>query len=345
MLNAMLRNKLQFVLVAILSVGLLSTAAGLLFVNAKARTPDETKVQARVDPKPAATPEIYALLLIGDSQAGPWPKGLPTPEREDPAQFRRTQAALLRSRPTLQAALEEKGISDLAILPKDQKAVTWLEENLVTEYLDSTGLLRVSLTRRVSSEKPEEQAKLLNAIVKGYVSRFGSMEREILVTRHEDLRKIINARQERLKSEHIHLHQIQNDLGGIPKPDEIAFLRETWQQQDKELRHLRKEIVGIEARIKFRKEAGQDTAQLREDLAVFQAQEPALEQQVSIIRKEINKKSQPVELMMMAEELAVRHKFLERLQEEEEVLRRGLESSRSSRIQIVAEADAGKAGK
>ena len=347
MLNAMLRNKLQFVLVAILSVGLLGTAAGVLLVSARARTAEETKVPARVDPKPAAVPEVYALLLIGDRQTGPWPKGLPMPEREDQAQFRRTQVAMLHSRVILQAALKQKGIMDLGILPKDQNALSWLEENLVTEYLDNTELLRVSFTKRVSSEKPEEQAKLLNTIVMEYVTHFGSNERSTWSMRHDDLKKVIQKRQETLKEEHKHLRAMRNALAlGISKPEAIASLRETLQQQEKEFRQLSKEIVGIEARIKFRKESRGDTTQLREDLAVFQAQQPFLAEQVSILRNDLNKRLQPpLEVTMKEEAIAVQQRFLERLQEEEEVIRQVLESSLSSRIQIVAEADAEKAGK
>lgn len=115
-------------------------------------------------PAPKSNP--YALLYIPRKTS-----------RFATTQYRRRQIALIRANSApfvLSWAIRSLKNTDLPSLPKKGKAgengfeskedVAWLAQNLKLEYLDGTGVLRISL----AAGSRREQALLVNAIVHAY---------------------------------------------------------------------------------------------------------------------------------------------------------------------------------
>jgi succinoglycan biosynthesis transport protein ExoP len=82
----------------------------------------------------------------------------------DFANYQKTQAALLKSRFVLNAALRPPSISELSIIKRQSDPVEWLESALVTDFSLSPELLRVTL----SADNPQELKALLDAVLSAY---------------------------------------------------------------------------------------------------------------------------------------------------------------------------------
>jgi capsular exopolysaccharide synthesis family protein len=85
--------------------------------------------------------------------------------RIDAATLQRRQSAHIRSRTVLQAALQQPGISDLAVVRSKEDPVGWLERDLLIDFGSSPDIMRVSL----KGAPPEELIVLLNAVAKGFL--------------------------------------------------------------------------------------------------------------------------------------------------------------------------------
>lgn len=122
----------------------------------------DTKAPAAKD----ARPGVFALLhvhrrpprILGDGPQAPLDPG-------EPEEFRRTQLVILRTRAVLNNALRDPAVNKLPVVQQQTDAVAWLEKHLHTEYLDGTGMLRLSLR----TGNPKEQAALVNAVADAYL--------------------------------------------------------------------------------------------------------------------------------------------------------------------------------
>lgn len=124
--------------------------------------------------------EIEALEALRDNLPRPleWADTKPkspyvllfVPRKTNPdetTRTRRRQQSLLESRSTLSAALRNCKADDLVSLKELKAPVAWLQKKLKFEYLDRSGVLRLSLL----AGSRREQALLVNAIVQTYFQR------------------------------------------------------------------------------------------------------------------------------------------------------------------------------
>src|SRR5205085_5862988 len=93
------------------------------------------------------------------------------------AQFRGTQAALLRSRLVLDAALRNKDVSGLAVIREPANPVGWLEKQLRIDFPEQGEVIRVGM----DGSRPEQLASVVNAVVDAYMKAIPEALR-----RHED---------------------------------------------------------------------------------------------------------------------------------------------------------------
>jgi capsular exopolysaccharide synthesis family protein len=119
-----------------------------------------------------------------------------TPDgRADLATYQRRQAALVRSRPVLQAALEQPGVGNLATVQAYSDPVAWLEKDLKTDFSTSPDILRITLNGPDSGEL----TILLDAIRESYLRE--GVNKEITEKKAAEgrLRRLIEAEQLRLR--------------------------------------------------------------------------------------------------------------------------------------------------
>ena len=115
----------------------------------------------------------------------------PSAPADDPAElesFRQAQAALVRSRPTLNAALNAPGIRDSALIRNaGPDPLSWLADNLHVTLNPSSNLMTVELV----GEDEKEVLQVLDAIGKAYLATTEDARTEADAAGMAELEKVI----------------------------------------------------------------------------------------------------------------------------------------------------------
>jgi Mrp family chromosome partitioning ATPase/capsular polysaccharide biosynthesis protein len=135
--------------------------------------------------------------------------------------YLKTQAKLITSHFVLYAAIRDDKIDELDMLKKTEDPIRWLEENLQLEFSENSEILKIALT----GDKPEELAKIVNAVQKAYMKEVFEKDRlnkqgqlEIL----EGVRKKIDdTLQSRLKSIAVKKDPRDPSEKGADAPDSV----------------------------------------------------------------------------------------------------------------------------
>ncbi len=156
-------------------------------------------------------------ILSDNAPGAPAPKFTPcallyVPKKTsqyETTQYRRRQIALIRTNSApfiLFWAIRRLKNADLPSLPKKGKSgedrfdneedITWLAQNLKLEYLEGTGVLRISL----AAGSPREQALLVNAVVHAYFQLEVDIEKRDTARGLERFKSLMELRQEELRT-------------------------------------------------------------------------------------------------------------------------------------------------
>lgn len=119
---------------------------------------------------------LLLLVVLAAQDAGTAPAPEPRPpsallfvpkkaSRDETIRYRRQQMALVKDHSVLQWALLGFETSELPCIKKQKEPIDWLRQKLKIEYLDGTGVLRISLT----AGNRREQACLVNAVAQSFI--------------------------------------------------------------------------------------------------------------------------------------------------------------------------------
>jgi hypothetical protein len=128
----------------------------LLAVVAGMQAENSARVEQATPPEGKSPPSIYAVLYVAKK-----------PGVSDLEKYRLEQAASFKNIPVLYIALREPKVAGLKVVKGAAKPADWLREHIQTQFVDNSGHFRLSLT----GASPEEQAILINAIVKAHLGR------------------------------------------------------------------------------------------------------------------------------------------------------------------------------
>jgi Mrp family chromosome partitioning ATPase len=170
-------------------------------------------------------------------------------------EYRRNQAALVRTRPVALKALETKKVADSALLRNRTDPAGWLETELKTALYDG-GQLRVSLT----GENPDELADALNAVTAAYLTLIVGAEEDQRRARVDELDKALTTSEDRVRSLRNHERALAETLRTADTPS-IQFQQQTLVQvhaglireqleRESHLRALRSQLEGLNAQLK-----------------------------------------------------------------------------------------------
>jgi RNA polymerase sigma factor (sigma-70 family) len=350
-LKSMLRTRIKLVVTSLLALGLLGTAAGLLAFRAAAKETSAAPPPAD-DPaavKPAPEPDVYALLLIEEGEPRLLFHGRRAAGDGDPSTYRRTQAVLLKSRSTLQAALQRKETKGLAIIQSKADPVRWLGQNVEAVFLENTGVLRVSLREG----RPEERATLINAVVEQYLNEVVYSEQREKEQRVAEVDKLLSVRDDSLKQKRDALSRLSRQLGIASSAIKRHFDRDDLSLYRKELLRVRLAKVAAQARHKHRKagagEGGKAAvAELEEEIAVLAEQEKLLQQNISevtekVLRASESEAAESGQLQSLRDAIAAEELFYKELVGRLETYRTELRAG--PRVRLLQSAEAGRKGK
>ncbi len=159
-----------------------------------------------------ATDSPFAEIRVNRDRRSFFPET--PPPRVTPAEFRRfltVQTVLIRSPRVLTAALRNPELAELEILNANTGPLDWLEQHLEVSIRDE-GFIRVSL-RGVDRKHAPEAAKVINAVVEGYlneeVARAGAERRRRLT----EFQEVLERRERDAESKQQRLEKLSAAVG------------------------------------------------------------------------------------------------------------------------------------
>ncbi len=220
----------------------------------------------------------------------------PTVSRTSSA-YLTTQVALIKSRLVLNAALQDRGVSQLTSIKNQADPVAWLRENLVVINIRDTEILQVSLAPG-SIASGSDQARILNAVVRAYINEVANVDVMRRTERHDQLKKIMQKYGENLKQRREKLRKLSSSVGrgeplAVLEKDVLPRLYLDLRTQQVKLRIERAEAETILARRKGAPGAGNDPvrkeiAQIEERLAVLSAGQKVLDEELERVSHEMH---------------------------------------------------------
>jgi len=152
--------------------------------------------------------------------------------RVDFAAYKQSQMALIKSRRTLNAALNYPGIKDLAIIrTAEPDAITWLDKQLTVDARTGSEYVRVTL----EGDDDRELLVLLGAIEKAYQAATYERDNGARIRRQDELEKSLLEAKNELKRYHDQIEEIGTLIGGT---DRTAFSPDDKLRQDEFLKAL-----------------------------------------------------------------------------------------------------------
>jgi capsular exopolysaccharide synthesis family protein len=159
--------------------------------------------------------------------------------------FQKDQLALIKSRPVIDTALQDPKVADLSMLqdrdPDDR--ASWLEDEIKAAYIEGTDILRMTL----SGLKPDELAKLANAVTDAYIKEVVDKERVKKRGIFDQLALIHRDRQEKVRF----LKQDQVELAKQLETNDSQVLSHFQRAQLDEYFHMRGELGKLDAEMRI----------------------------------------------------------------------------------------------
>jgi capsular exopolysaccharide synthesis family protein len=169
------------------------------------------------------------------------------------AAFMRTQAAFLKSRPVLNAALRQPQVAELAEVRAHVDPIDWLEKGLIIDTTLGPELLRITLT----GDRAEDVAAILNAVADTYLQEAAHQEQAKQQARMTQLQESRRSYEEALRRKRATLRDLQETLGADDPTTALARYQSALAQQAKveelalqarvQLKGAETELAGLES--------------------------------------------------------------------------------------------------
>jgi capsular exopolysaccharide synthesis family protein len=130
--------------------------------------------------------------------------------RNDFATYQRTQAAALKNRYVLNAALKREDVRQLSIVQQQAEPITWLEDELKVELQDGSEIVVVKMI----GAEPAELVTLVNAVTQSYLTEIVNVDRKQRSDRLAELDDIYTKSREKLRLKRETLKKRAEEVGG-----------------------------------------------------------------------------------------------------------------------------------
>ncbi len=254
---------------------------------------------------------------------------------------RQTQTTLVTSNRVLTAALQKPGISQLPYIRNQVDPIMWLRRNLRVRFADQAEILEISMT----GGDPEQIAAIVNAVKDAYMSEVGDVSRNYALERKKLLEANYAQTLELVKKRDQRYRELANALGSadseVARKKALTAL-ETLADHRKHVNELRQQISGLERRIailqsrlrymeEHRPQTSEEERRQRDEAVIQQIVENALRADPWIAAAQARLSYLETRWFEERQRAAQGEKApsAQRIQEEMETLRKGLEQRRA----------------
>ncbi|MEJ5340742.1 MAG: polysaccharide biosynthesis tyrosine autokinase [Thermogutta sp.] len=254
---------------------------------------------------------------------------------------RQTQTTLVTSNRVLTAALQRPGISQLPYIRNQVDPIMWLRRNLRVRFADQAEILEISMT----GGDPEQIAAIVNAVKDAYMSEVGDVSRNYALERKKLLEANYAQTLELVKKRDQRYRELANALGSadseVARKKALTAL-ETLADHRKHVNELRQQISGLERRIailqsrlrymeEHRPQTSEEERRQRDEAVIQQIVENALRADPWIAAAQARLSYLETRWFEERQRAAQGEKApsAQRIQEEMETLRKGLEQRRA----------------
>ena len=162
--------------------------------------------------------------------------------------YQKTQTTLLKNRKVLAHALAKPEVAALSTLRQEDDPAEWLETNLKADFPGGSEVLVVSL----SGDRPEDLSKIVNAVVKSYMTVVVEQEYRERVARLDALKKLREKYDSELKLKRRTLRETVSAVG-LTDQKALAlsqqFKTEHLGMAQRELMHAQSELLKVQAEL------------------------------------------------------------------------------------------------
>jgi hypothetical protein len=327
-LRAMWMSKLRVVVLLFLVVGVFG--GGLLVFRLPAGEPQPDEKE---EVKPAVkeeAPLVYALVQVMRPEQEP---GVPRPadgEKEHEA-FRRTVAALVKTRLVLATALHQPDVKALPLLKGQKDPLAWLEDSLIVDYPNEGDILRVGLRGR----ERKQLGVVVNAVVQECVKSSRDEQRRAQAKALAEIEDLADRTAKELEVMRERLRNLSKALG----IDVAPALRQYWLTElgtvSQELRRVRMQRVAAQVR----KPVGMHRIQeLKEEQVILTEQEKLLAaEKAELLAQVTRQNAEPAELEALRRDIAATEEAKRQVDRKRSSLRVKARSADRLRILELAE--------
>jgi hypothetical protein len=202
---------------------------------------------------PTKQPEVVALLLVERVQ--------PREDKEAVEEYRSTQAALVKSRLVLNAALRNPKVVALTILRDLPEPIEWLEDHLQVDFQPTPSIMRIGL----SGKDPKEMCVLVDAVSQAYLDEIADKENKRRRDRLEALHEVARRFESKIKDVRASLRRLQEEVDPgkkVPLTVQGDLARAEYEKVKAELVKVRTELRKVKVEVEQAEKASQqgDTA-------------------------------------------------------------------------------------
>jgi capsular exopolysaccharide synthesis family protein len=168
--------------------------------------------------------------------------------REDFSNFQKTQAALVKSRLVLNAALREPKVAQLSVLADKPDPLDWLEQELKVDNNIAPEFLRISM----DGEKAQDLAVLVSAVTKAYLTEIVNADHNKRLDRLAQIKNLRMTAEADLRAKRKDLRDYAELVGSGDKEslalthkfalEQLDMAKKGWMQCRSELMQLKVEL-------------------------------------------------------------------------------------------------------
>jgi capsular polysaccharide biosynthesis protein len=226
-----------------------------------------------------------AWLRVGDA---PETLGQPrNPAEYD--QYRKTQAARIKSPLVLTAALRTPGIADLPVLKEQREPIEWLQDHLnVTSPLETEVLLV-----KMNDVEPIQATKIVNAVVEAFLEKMSEGERAQQLRKQELLQRTIKEKDAEIAAKRASMENLSKEFS---QTGDAGFIRERYASSLKlatsvRERKLDNALEAAAAKLRVAAQANSNSpeaTQAKLDLSIAEAKAEILQKTGEELRREMD---------------------------------------------------------